>query len=79
MRYRLVWLEIAREQYDAMPGLEQQQVRARLEQLVERPELPSTAYEPTSDQWITTYGGGAGLIVCAIVRGQHAVVVLRLV
>jgi hypothetical protein len=49
-----------------------------VEQLVERPELPPSAYDPASDQWITTYGGGAGLIVCAIVRDRQAVVILRL-
>lgn len=78
MRYRSIWLEIAREQYNALGEPEQEQVRARVEQLVERPELPPPAYDPASDQWITTYGGGAGLIVCAIVRDRQAVVILRL-
>lgn len=56
MRYRSIWLEIAREQYNALGEPEQEQVRARVEQLVERPELPPSAYDPASDQWITTYG-----------------------
>ncbi len=78
MRYRSIWLEIAREQYNALGEPEQEQVRARVEQLIERPELPPSAYGPASDQWITTYGGGAGLIVCAIVRDRQAVIILRL-
>lgn len=79
MRYRSIWLEIAREQYDALAASDQEQVRARVDQLVERPELPPSAYDPASDQWITTYGDGAGLIVCAVVRDRQAVVILRLI
>jgi hypothetical protein len=78
VRYRSIWLEIAREQYNALAEPEQEQVRARVEQLIERPELPPSAYDPASDQWITTYGGGAGLIVCAIVQDRQAVIILRL-
>lgn len=78
MRFRLIWLEVARDQYAALPELRQQQVGDRLEQLLERPELPLSAYDPGSDQWITTFGGGAGLIVCAIVRDRQALIVLRL-
>lgn len=77
-RYRQVWLEIASEQYAALPEAARQQVRARLEQILERPDLPPSAYDAPSDQWITTYGDGGGLIVCAIVHEHRAVVILRL-
>lgn len=77
-RYRQVWLEIATEQFAALPEASRQQVRVRVEQLLEHPDLPPSAYDAPTDQWITTYGDGAGLIVCAIVREHQAVVILRL-
>lgn len=79
MRYRQVWLEIARQQLDALPAELQEQALQRLEQLLERPELPATAYNPRTDQWITTYGNGAGLLVLAINREYQTVIVLRLI
>lgn len=42
-RYRALWLQFAREQYDALPGSVQQQLRRRIEQLLERPELPRSS------------------------------------
>jgi hypothetical protein len=36
-------------------------------------------YDPDTDQWITSYGGGTGLIVYAIAPAQRRVLILRLV
>ncbi len=66
--YGLVWLEIAREQLDA-----------RIEQLLESPRRHSrSAYDEATDQWTTTYGGGAGLIVYAVVHDRLRLIILRL-
>lgn len=78
-RYRALWLQLAREQYDALPGSVQQQLRRRIEQLSERPELPQSSYDPNTDQWTTTYGDGAGLLLVAINVEHRTVIVLRLV
>jgi hypothetical protein len=74
-----VWPQHAREQYDALPGSVQQQVRRRIEQLLERPELPQPSYDPDTDQWTTTYGEAAGLLLLAISVEYQTVIVLRLV
>jgi hypothetical protein len=78
-RYRALWLQLAREQYDALPGFVQQQLRRRIEQLLERPELPRSSYDPGTDQWTTTYGDGAGLLLVAIKVEHRTIIVLRLV
>lgn len=78
-RYGLVWLEIAREQYSALPPESRDQVDAQIEQLRENPRRQSTAaYDQDTDQWTTTYGGGAGLIVYAVVHERQRLIVLRL-
>ena len=73
------WLEIAREQFDALPLETQRQVDARIEELLEQPEESRDAYESRSDQWTTTYGDGSGLILYAVVREHQMLLVLRLV
>ncbi len=78
-RYRPVWLEIAREHYASLPPDARQQVDARVEQLLENPrQQPRSAYDERSDQWTTTYGDGAGLIVYAVVHDRQRVIILRL-
>ena len=78
-RYSPVWLEIARAQYDALPAEIRAQVDARLDQLLEQPRLSRSAYDEPTDQWTTTYGDGAGLIVYAVVDEHRRLIVLRLV
>jgi hypothetical protein len=73
------WLEIAREQYAALPVEARRQVDERVEQLREWPEGPREAYDAPSDQWTTSYGGGASLILYAVVREHRRVLILRLV
>ncbi|MDQ3601963.1 MAG: hypothetical protein M3408_12130 [Actinomycetota bacterium] len=78
-RYGLVWLEIAREYLASLPVEVREQVSARIEQLLENPRQPRDGYDELTDQWTTTYGGGAGLIVYAVVHQRERVIILRLV
>ncbi len=78
-RYTARWLQIPLEQYDALPDQAQRQVDLRVAELLEEPEGPSQAYDPPTDQWTTTYGGGAGLIVYAVVHKHRRVLILRLI
>lgn len=77
-RYGLVWLEIAIEQYISLAARAQGQIDARVEQLLENPRRPRGAYDERTDQWTTTYGGGAGLILYAVVHEPEKVIILRL-
>ncbi len=62
-------MEIAREQIDV-----------RIEQLLENPrQQPRSAYDEATDQGTTTYGGGAGLIVYAVIHARQRLIILRLV
>jgi hypothetical protein len=78
-RYGAVWLEIAREQYAALPSDAREQVDARIEQLLENPQQPRSGYDDATDQRTTTYGGGAGLILYTVVPAHQRLIVLRLV
>ena len=79
-RYGPVWLEIAREQYTSLPADAREQIDIRVEQLLENPrQQPRSAYDERTDQWTTTYGDGAGLIVYAVVHDRQRVIILRLV
>lgn len=73
------WLEIADEYYADLPADAQRQVDTRVAELLHDPYGPDEAYDPASDQWITSYGAGAGLIVYAVAAEQHRVLILRLV
>ncbi|MGH3752564.1 MAG: hypothetical protein ACRDRP_07700 [Pseudonocardiaceae bacterium] len=73
-----MWLEIALEQYASIPVEARKQVDARIEQLLENPRQPLDGYDELTDQWTTTYGGGAGLIVYAVVHERQRVIILRL-
>lgn len=76
-RYGVVWLELAREQYDALPLAARTHVDARLVDLAEQPYGPG--YDERTDQWTTTYGDGLGVILYAVVRRPPRVIVLRVV
>ncbi len=78
-RYGPVWLEIALEQYSSLSTEARAQVDARIEQLLENPRQPLGGYDKLTDQWTTTYGGGAGLILYAVVHERQRVIILRLV
>jgi hypothetical protein len=78
-RYGPVWLEIAREQYEALPESARAEVDTRLKQLLENPRGPLGGYDQRTDQWTIVYGDGAGLIVYAVVHDRRRVIILRLV
>ena len=78
-RYGLIWLEIARADYDSLPKHTREQINTRIEQLLENPRRRGDSYDQATDQWTTTYGGGAGLIVYAVVHARQRVIILRLV
>ena len=75
-RHSAVWLQIARSQYDSYPLDVQHQIDIKLEKLVEQP-AGYGSYDQGTDQWITTFGGGSGLIVYAIVKAQQKIIILR--
>jgi mRNA-degrading endonuclease RelE of RelBE toxin-antitoxin system len=78
-RYGLIWLEIAYDDYASLPEATRAQISARIEQLLENPRQPRDHYDEATDQWTTTYGDGAGLIVYAVVHERQRVIILRLV
>ncbi|HEX4249107.1 MAG TPA: hypothetical protein VH008_14690 [Pseudonocardia sp.] len=78
-RYGPVWLDIAAEQYTELPADARAQVDARVEQLLENPTRSGGAYDRRTDQWTTTYGAGAGLLVYAVVHELGRIIILRLV
>jgi hypothetical protein len=78
-RYGLIWLEIAYADYTSLPERTRNQINARIEQLLENPRQPGDSYDQLTDQWTTTYGGGAGLIVYAVVGERQRMIILRLV
>lgn len=47
----------------SLPADVRAQVDDRIEQLLENPRQPRAGYDELTDQWTTTYGGGAGLLV----------------
>jgi mRNA-degrading endonuclease RelE of RelBE toxin-antitoxin system len=75
-RYGLIWLEIAHDDYASLPEATRVQISARIEQLLENPRQPRDHYDEVTGQWTTTYGGGAGLIVYAVVHERQRVIIL---
>ena len=61
------------------PADSREQISERIEQLLESPRQPGDSYDELTDQWTTTYGGGSGLIVSAVVHKRQRVIILRLV
>ncbi len=78
-RYGAVWLEIARERYASLPADIQDLIDAEVAELLEDPRQPRSAYDQRTDQWTTTYGEGAGLLLLATSVEYQTVIVLRLV
>ena len=78
-RYGPVWLEIAREQHTSLAAEAREQIDTRVEQLVDNPrQQPRSGYDERTEQWTTTYGDGAGLIVY-VVHDRQRLIILRLV
>ena len=78
-RSRLVWLEIADQQYRELSDETRALVTRRLAQRVENPTAdPDADYIERSDQWSVPVGPD-GLLFYAVVRDPLTVIVLRLV
>ena len=78
-RSRLVWLQIADQQYDDLPDDLRELVDYRIAQLLENPTVDADAvYNERSDQWSVPLGE-RGFLFYAVVRDPATVIVLRLV
>ncbi|MGH3612427.1 MAG: hypothetical protein ACRDRK_07470 [Pseudonocardia sp.] len=67
-RSRLIWLQIAEQQYHEIPEAMRAVVDQRLAQLVENPTAdPDADYNPASDQWSVPLGED-GFVFYAVVR-----------
>lgn len=78
-RSRLVWLQIASQQYHDLPAAMRDVVDHRLAQLVENPTAdPDAVYNPASDQWSVPLGAD-GFLFYAVVRHPATVIVLRVI
>lgn len=78
-RFRLVWLEIADQQYRELPDTTCRLVDRRLARLVEKPIAdPDADYSPRSDQ-LSVPVGADGLLFYAVVGDPPTVIVLGLV
>lgn len=78
-RFSPRWLELAREQYGALPEDHQRAIDARVAELLDRPEGTASAYHRRRDQWTASYGDGLGLILYAVSFEPPRVLILRLV
>ncbi|MCY7341958.1 MAG: hypothetical protein LH603_08940 [Pseudonocardia sp.] len=78
-RSRLVWLQIADQQYHDLPEDVRVLVDRRIAQLLENPTVDADAvYNDRSDQWSVPLGE-RGFLFYAAVRDPATVIVLRLV
>ena len=78
-RYVLGWVEVALEQYVALPPDRQQLIDQGIAQLLEQPDDADCSHDSASDHWTTTDRAGAGLIVYVFRVGRPRLVILRLV
>lgn len=78
-RSRLVWLQIADQQYHDLPDTIRDVVDQRLAQLLEDPIAdPDAVYNPASDQWSVPLGDD-GFLFYAVVRDPPTVIILRVI
>ena len=77
-RYTLGWVDVAIDQYLALPPSNERLVDARIRQLVEDPEA-GASYDARTDLWTTTDEAGAGLLTYTFRVDRPRVVILRLV
>lgn len=78
-RSRLVWLQIADQQYHDLPEDLRGLVDRRIAALLENPTVdPDAVYNERSDQWSVPLGE-RGFMFYAVVRDPATVIVLRLV
>lgn len=78
-RSRLVWLQIADQQYHDLPDDLRELVDRRTAQLLENPTVDRDAvYNERSDQWSVPLGE-RGFLFYAVVHDPATVIILRLV
>lgn len=77
--FRLLWVEVARSQYEALPPSQRHDLQEVLGRLVVAPDMVAADYDRASDQWLLDFAGGAGLVSYAVVPAHGCIIVLRLV
>ena len=78
-RYKLIWLQIADQQYHNLTDYLHDLVNHRIAQLLENPTIdPDAVYNERSDQWSVPLED-RGLLFHAVVRDPATVIILRLV
>jgi hypothetical protein len=78
-RYRLLWLELAEQQYLGLPAELRDPVDHQLDQLLQAPTAQAeAAYNETSDQWSVPVDDH-GFLFFAVVPADLTVIVLRIV
>jgi hypothetical protein len=78
-RSRLVWLQIADQQYHDLPDELRVLIDRRIAQLLENPTVDADAvYNERSDQWSVPLGE-FGFLLYAVVRDPATLIILRLV
>lgn len=78
-RYKLIWLQIADQQYHGLTDRLRDLVNHRIAQLLENPTIdPDAVYDERSDQWSVPLGDH-GFLFYAVVRDPATVIILRLV
>jgi hypothetical protein len=77
--HKLIWLQIADQQYHDMTDRMRDLVNHRIAQLLEYPTIDLDAvYDERSDQWNVPLGDH-GFLFYAVVRDPATVIILRLV
>ena len=78
-RSRLVWLQIADQQYHDLPEDLRQLADRRIAALLENPTVDTDAvYNARSDQWSVPLGDN-GFLFYAVVRDPTTLIILRVV
>ncbi len=72
-------MDVAIEQYLALPIEQQRLVDTRVQQLLDNPAGPGTSHDPHTDLWTTADSTGTGLIVYIFRPDRPRLVVMRLV
>ena len=77
--YRVLWLEIAEQQYMDLPHAARDLVDEILDRLAQTPAtLPAAGYHEPSDQWSVPIGD-QGFVFYAVVEDRATVIILRVI
>lgn len=75
---RIIWLEIARNQYDNLSEPGHAALDLLLLRLAADPNSVAADYDSMSDQWIAPFADGTGLLTFATVPAKGCIIVLRI-